>query len=524
MILISDCPTCKKRLPELAFITLRCTCGVELDSIPEQKLSAQCVKADAYLIQRLVNGGTGSVPVLNGMPVRTAAAALSRIGWHAMNSREPPARLDPADPAAAAQRSAGLAIFELWPGAFQELLDHLAMVAPTAANQSGFIGPRTTYGPLYEWLDQFKDSSLDVIRRELALHYRETQQTSGRTRLFGAEVQDATFVTLAEANKRCDLHPTSNALLPLLAEMDVITDKKMRKIDIKVPTHILADLASAKRSAMNMKQVAEYLGLNLSSTVMLHRAGRLKSLANSNRGEPLFFREEIDQFLIRLQGEAKVIRKLPPNCAKLVDAARSYGGLEFAIDAILDNRLQLVGSLRRTRGIEAFVVNLDHIREAKWRRSSADKLPLVGARKLLRVSETIMSSLTKAGLIQKELLGHEWYVPYAEVRRFARNYVSAADLAQLAGSSSHKIIAVFEAGGVTPAIGPPEHRMHFFQREQVLALTRKVGWWPASKGSAKVSGNSVKVWRKLQSAADKIPLCGREFENDPLRSQISEQE
>ncbi len=370
--LVSQCPSCGEPLNVADAEIWKCRrCDDGLTGAPVQRLSEADVRADAYLLARLLGEPHPVVEPLDGMPVRTAAATLLRLGWHINTPRKALGRNTLPEDGGLSCRATGYEVLQRWPEGYREALDGLLARSSGASGRAltGTPSPLTAYGLLYQWLSVQTEERFAPLRDEMRAHFLENVAVDRNTTVFGMPAEDSSYVTLRYANELCGARDQSKALLQILYDRGVV-GANVRVWEVKVPRHMLRELWTAHHNVISVNEAAALLGV---SEPILHQfihAGLLRMVIGPYMKSGLLFRSEVVELVRRVlrHGHTEVLRK-PENALTLREAcnyrpATGDQGMVRIVQALLDGTLHAAGHLPGKVGLSA--VLLDRAAFQRW--------------------------------------------------------------------------------------------------------------------------------------------------------------
>jgi len=375
--LVSQCPSCHEPLNVADAEIWRCRrCDDGLTRTPVQRLSEADVRADAYLLARLLGELHPVVEPLNGMPVRVAATTLLRLGWHISNPRKSLGRNTLPPDGGLSCRAIGYEVLCQWPERYRQALDRLLAQSSGAGGRAltGIPSPLTAYGLLYRWLSVQTEEGIAPLREEMRTHFLRNVAVDKNTMVFGAPADGSSYVTLRYANEFCGAGGGSKTLLQILYNWGFVR-AGARAREVKIPRHLLWKLRKAHQNIVSVEKAAEELGTSEPTLHHFLEAGLLQKMDGPYAKSGLLLRYEIMELVRRAlrHGNRETLRK-PENTLTMHEACRyrpaaGDQGMIRIVQSLLDGTLHAAGRLSGIKGLGGIL--LDRAAFQQWTQTAA---------------------------------------------------------------------------------------------------------------------------------------------------------
>jgi hypothetical protein len=368
-----------------------------------------------------------------------------------------------------------------WPNGLHTLLEKLNGKMPP-----GHTGLQWSFGRFYTGL--FRDlqgTNLGFLRKEVEAFASQKWtggSLTGRNRRFSEMGRHSTrFACRSEAARKLHVRPeTIDELLNaglLRGERRQAGSRSITLIDRESLKHGLDGL-------LELEDVCRLLGLSRGPVKDLAAAGHLRRviLGKGERRRPYYLREEAEELMASLMGDAPERDDNLPYIA-LAGAVRwlSFHGLGVAdlVSEVLAGGLSVKARRPAKRGLTACLFEEGDILALihRHRVARGDALTIPEAADRLRIKQQVAYQLVRVGLWP---VTRAWengrplhLVPAEALAKFNRDYVAAAKLADLVGTSARHLVDELASQGIKPVTGPSidDSRQYFFER---MPATRAV--------------------------------------------------
>ncbi|MFL6846305.1 MAG: hypothetical protein ACJ8ER_15665 [Allosphingosinicella sp.] len=416
---------------------LCCRCGAQHDRSAAEDADPSVA---SYILSRLSYGPVMSVPILDAMALVDAIRTMELLGatrleWRAVKPRRKETEV-------LADRQDGLSVAIGWPASFRGTLDALVAKRPAAAAE----GLMATYGWLYSEIcvGDAPRAAADLVAPVLREHAVANGVIARDEERLGAKVPPT--ITATEVARR--LGRSYATTRRLLDECDAVPDGSRRGVPFAIDPQIVAGVDRLRRKSpqsslrvgrtqarglMRDSQIAELVGVEKLSGEDL--AGAVLARATAVAADNLL--------------------PLPVACRNMsVPLATACRGI--LADKIKVGRCGTVDD-----GLQAAMVRQSDLAEL---REPDEALGVQAVARLGGIHHEAALHLVREGVFGPQAHGR---VARAEVSRFFKDHVTAAELARARRTSGAKVSRTLAAAGIRPKFGPPECRQLIYLRADV---------------------------------------------------------
>jgi hypothetical protein len=401
---------------------------------------------DAYVVARL--GGAPRIrnEFLDGGHLADAIEALELVGRTSLSGHGQCNRLlEPHD-----VLDAGYSVFADWPGAFNVVLDGLFASSRTGL---GHWGAAATYGPLHARLREMPRGTIAVGMIELVRKHSLSNGVSISKPVFGISDRPTDVCAISHAAARLGMG--FSRARKVLRRHGLIPARTRRGTPVRISSRALEQILSQRQTVLGVRALSMRLNIGRTQARQLVTAGFVGKSRQSVRTA------DVDAFLDRLS------RNVPRSfrragIAPLPHACRTARcALGLAVEAILDGRLRPVG-FRKGRGLTGVYIAYSEVRAIG--KASRDAVTIKDAAKELHVKWHALRDLVRVGLLGT----NKQRVTPGAIRRFKRDFVAGARLAQSAGMRPRTLMKILDEAGLTPVAAPPRCRQVFYRRSDII--------------------------------------------------------
>lgn len=324
----------------------------------------------------------------------------------------------------------------------------------------GNQGVQAVLGPLNEWLRRPVASQQPIID----LIYRHTCETTpvgpGDT-VLGIPVERRRLHSIRSASIEYAVHPKRLRTLLFAAGLFGAADHKQVDGKLLFDAEAHRPLLERIATSMPLTEVWDYLGAGRVHARHLYDHGFIKPIFQSDAcgiGNHAFARDDLDDFLRRLQQGATDVDTIAPPIFKIADAARRANrSAAEIVSAILDHRLRWKGRLLTEHGFAAIVVDLREIKEI-LKGAPPDALPFRAAAKRLNVGVPVIERAVSSGLLSSVVVKNPInrcplrVIPLHVIEAFDAKYASLFSLSHSFSIHHVKLQNLLKDSGVRPAL------------------------------------------------------------------------
>lgn len=477
-LLESRCRRCAEVFLPFRTDLVRCACGANLLDHAPVAAEPGLVRADRYLLSRLLGRPHRKLQVLDEVPLRYVLSTMLTVGTP--TGVRPGNLLDPAAEGRFDAKADAYRMFRRWPRAFHEKLDRLRRIRPDAEakSRSDRVSPYLRYQHVLGSI--LTAEAQGPIREAYKIHFLRNVAAGLNTRIFQEPATGTTRVTLQAANPSCGLHQTSRRLLPILRDMGLIGDG-LSLYSVTVPRGLLPQLRNELENFIGSGDAISALGLTDSSIKILVEDGHIEYVKNSYDEIPRFNRTSIEYLLFDLANGT--VRKPDPGEALLsvLELARmrlgeQILGLTRAIAAVRSGATPVVALDPERKGLAGLMVRRKAAVALKRARSAG--VDAVTAARILRIKDHDLSRLAQLGLLIRTEKDDRLPGPYnagsyrhADLCNFKERYATLKDCARMARVRSNEIREVLEKFGIRPVASPPQTLQTYYALTADLKTT-----------------------------------------------------
>ena len=416
---------------------LWCRCGAQHDRSAAEDTDPSVA---SYILSRLSYGPVMTVPVLDAMSLVDAIRTMELLGATRLEWRSVKPRRKEMD--LTADRLDGLSVAMGWPSSFRDTLDALLVQRPTAAPE----GLMATYGWIYSdiCVGDAPQGAADLVAPVLREHAVANGVIARDEERLGASVP-ATITATALAKRIGRSYATTRRLLD---ESDAIPDGSRRGVPFAIDPQFVAGLDRLRR-----KSVRSGLGVGRTQARGLMRNAQIAELVGveSLSGEDL-----TEAVLSRASAEvAEDLVPLPVACRNMSVP------LAIACRGILADKIKVGRCGTIDDGLQGAMVRQSDLAEL---REPDEALGVQAVARLGGIHHEAALHLVREGAFGPRAHGR---VARAEVSRFFKDHVTAAELARERRTSGAKVSKTLAAAGIRPKFGPPECRQLIYLRADV---------------------------------------------------------
>ncbi|PWB82886.1 MAG: hypothetical protein C3F11_09465, partial [Methylocystaceae bacterium] len=430
-----------------------------LARLSERATTRNASNLERYLIERIEKGAVDTW--LDRLELHAVAKLCETIGAVARHGRDVVAsELSPSQ-----WWEAGGAGFDIAsqgePGMFS-FLSGLQQSYPRASGANE--GPKATFGYFYEWLQGVEDPAYDEIKDLVARHAMATTPVGPGDFVFGRPIVRRIWHSVRTASLEYDAHP--KRLRKLLALGGVIPEDHRGQTDNAVLFDAERHRETLERisTSMSLREVETYLGAGRVHAQLLYDHGFIKPFVSGEVegiSAHAFAREDLDDFMCRLEAGATQIDRCAPPIYPIADAARRANrSAAEIVAAIVDDKLQWKGKLRGAVGFASIVVDLNEIKELlKDPTPDAQALYLVARR--LGTSQHVVRAAIENGILSSTVVKNPRNrcptkaIPNSEVERFQKQFISLFEIARAYGVHHLNMRKTLSEKGIHPAFDVP---------------------------------------------------------------------
>jgi len=421
---------------------IRCRCGAGLWST-----KAECVldgHFSAYVIGRLGMAPAVSVPLLDGLDLRSAIRAAELLGATCGPKTEvKPRRLGAA---LRRDREVGLGLALDWPDGFLAVLGRLSSQR-AIRDADGLIG---AYGWVYSELAAIASGAFECGLAEVVRSHAVGLGVMAQAEPKLGCVPPETITATAAARR---LGRSYAKTREMLSSADAIPRGSRRGVGFTLDPAAVEALRVCPETTAT--QVAKHLGVGRSQ----HR--RIAPIVSMAVDQDVERGEATSRWLAGLRATAR--KKAPGLGTPLPIACRNMSvPIDVACKAIASGMIPAGQGSRSETGLRSILVrqgDLASLRPAtRW--TTAE-----GVARRWRIHPETARGLAGIGALG-EPDGRGRIVEEAAEAFFDRQ-VPASTLARERGTSPRAVIASLEKAGITPSFGPPTLRQAFFARADV---------------------------------------------------------
>lgn len=477
--LVGACRQCGRRLgwswPDMG----RCRCGADMRALAPAAVPDAERDANRALLDLL-----GPAP-LSWLPGRLAGCESSDLmkllmclgmfltGWRKERRIETLVAAGP--DAVAPVLVSGVAVLREWPAPLHGFLSEQRR--QTVARR-GRYGARRDFGAFYDWLTLMEPGEVKSALAEATVNYVRTDPALARkvhrSRLLAASGPQA-VASLDEAARALG---RSGAGVKRLMAAGLLPEaaSEGRGVPMTLDRQSVAELGARLDDSLTLEEAAGTLAISKSRLRRLVAAGVLHPMhraAADGWGRWVF--------------ERSVIARLtePGNLGQGETSAGRTVGFEFAAESCRRRGIDFVEFVRMIRDgvLPVAAVNPDAVGLKRMHFTTADLkavrpsastenlLTVQAAAERLGLKWEVASHLVRVGIIGGAPDG----IPLSEVERFARDYVTGAQLARDLGTSPRSLAARLAASGMLPVVGPEidGSRQNVFSRADLAGLPQR---------------------------------------------------
>ena len=473
--LVGSCPRCKRRLgwswPDVG----RCRCGADVRAFAPNAVPDAERDANRALLDLL-----GPAPP-SWLPGRLAGCEGSDLmkllmclgmfltGWRKERRIETLVAAGP--DAVAPVLVSGVAVLREWPAPLHGFLDEQRR--RTVARR-GRYGARRDFGAFYDWLTLMEPGEVKSALAEATVSYVRTDPALARkvhrSRLLAASGPQAA-VSLDEA--ACALRRSGASVKRLMAAgLLPEAASEGRGVPMVLDRQSVAELGARFDDSLTLAEAARTLAIS---------KARLRRLVAADVLHPMH-RAAADGW-DRWAFERGVIARLtnPENLGQGGTSAGRTVGFEFAAESCRRRGVDFAEFVRMVRdgalpvaaldpdavGLKRMRFTMTALRTVRPLAGAGDTLTVQRAAEWLGLKWQVASHLVRVGIIGGAPDG----IPLSEVERFARDYVTGAQLARDLGTSPRSLAARLAASGVVPVAGPgvDGSRQNIFRQVDISA-------------------------------------------------------
>lgn len=421
---------------------------------------------DAYVVGRL--GGAPRIrnEFLDGGHLADAIEAIELVGRTSLSVHGHRNRLlEPHD-----VLDGGYSVFADWPGAFNDVLDGLFASSRTGL---GHWGAAATYGPLHARLQKMPRGTIAVGMIELVRKHSLSNGVSISKPVFGISDRPTDVCAISHAAARLGMG--FSRARKVLKLRGFVPSKTRRGTPVRIPSLALEEILSQRQTVLGPRALSVRLSIGRTQARRLVTAGFFGKPRRSVRVA------DVDAFLERLS------RNVPRSfgragIAPLPHACRTARcALGPAVDAILDGRLRPAG-FRASRGLSGVYVRYSDLRAIG--KASRDAVTIEDAAKELHVKWQALRDLIRVGLLRTD--GRR--VTPGAIKRFKREFVAGARLAQSAGMRPRTLMNILDEAGLAPVAAPPRCRQVFYRRSDIIHARGLKSGFPSLHSTAAAGG------------------------------------
>ncbi len=474
--LIGACLRCKRRLgwswPDIG----RCRCGADMRAIAAGSVSDPERVANRALLDLL------GAPLHPWLPNRLARFERSHLlkllmclgmfltGWRKERRIETLVAAGP--DAAAAVLLAGVGALRNWP---EPLHRFLGEQRSQTASRPGRYGARRDLGAFYDWLTLMEPGEVKSALAEAAADYVQTDPVLARrvhrSRLLAVSgpLAAASLDEAGRALKRSDAGVRRLMAAGLLPE----TTSEGRGVPMTLDRQAIVKLGARLDGSLTLEEAAKALAISKSRLRRLVTAGVLTPMHRAAT-------EGWGRWALE---RSAIARLMEPGCLgqNVIPVGRTVS-FQFAAESCRRHGIAFAEFVRMIQDEVLLVAALDQnafgLKRMRFARAdlgalrpspaAGDILTVQAAAERLGLKWGVVSHLVQVGLIP----GSPGRIPLSEVERFAKEYVTGAQLARQLGTSPRGLAARLAASGVVPVVGPgiDGSRQNIFRKAKVTDI------------------------------------------------------
>jgi TniQ len=330
------------------------------------------------------------VPIIHKQPLGTAIEIVERIGalvvggyrthWQQITDySQPPGEV----------RAIGFRTLEegKLAGALDRAYDGFLVSTHKAA------GISTMYGWFSYWFCHRGGPRLSTELADIMLKHAQGKAQVSRL-AFPSLSRSNDSITLNEASRMCRVRP--GTLRKLLAAENLIRPEKRKGSPVMIPFKIAKRMANDLAASVNLRGVAEIVGVRGVALVKLSRSGSIPAwVRGGNVTKPtyIFRRAEVVAWLNKLIGRAPPVTVVPDGMIPVVEAAEAASiAITVLVNAIATGHVRVERVLKGKRNLRGALVLLDAVkayRKLVGPQAAGDPLKHYTKRRATRVSSKL---------------------------------------------------------------------------------------------------------------------------------------
>lgn len=442
-----------------------------LDALVETAAVLAPSPYEAYLIARL-DGAPTAFPWLDAMPFHVAARACEMVGSVSAFGRRSGRR----SLGEVKRHRAGAAGFEVLRGGPDAFGAFLAGLRRSAAGRGG--GPKTWFGDLHDWLrDTMLDEELAPIRDVVVREVAGARPMRRGERILGQEIEDPALRSVRTVHLDTGLH-TATIKRMLAGAGHLAAERIGSPAKLKIAAARADGFLRKLKGSFVQRDLIAFLGLGRGQTATFLNAGFIAPLLTGPKaeaGRPRYAREDAEDLLRRLRGDAPEMTSPPVGCVPVVKASRQANTpIDDVLRHVLEGQLVCAGWSAAFPGLQGIFVDLAAAK-ALCRGPELDGYVQSEVQKMLGTTNETVNALLAAGLLPTEPRIHPvkrysvQVVPKEEFARFQAGYVKLFELAAEAGVHHLALKAKLYAQGVVPVMAGDGKIATFYRRDEASA-------------------------------------------------------
>lgn len=444
---------------------LHCSCGASVLKGASDPADPGAVRADRYILARLLGRPHRKLAVLDDIPLRQVQTTMLVVGASANEGRLSLSDLDLGQRLSA--KADAYRSFRNWPRNFRRKLDGLRQEVPTGETEgaSDSISPYRRYQHVLA--SYLIGEAHAPIRDEYERHFLGKVPAGVGTRIFGRLAADSVRVTIAAAKDYCGIHSNSTRLPPVLRDLGLLGPRCRDLAEVTIPRKSLPWVRVALENSLGPATAADMLGITRVALEDLIKGGQVEALRNEYDQGPRITKASIDYLLYDLaygvDGSAVPDEPLVSfaKAAMSPDGEGGTTGFEVLVRAVRAGALPIVARRLEGRGLDALLISRAAL--SRWRWSRRPGLNNKDAALFLRVTASEVPRLVRLGLLTDTSPGARGYLR-SDLEAFGRVYAKGSECASMARVPISQVAGLLDALGITPSAMPPHTAGRYYAR------------------------------------------------------------
>jgi hypothetical protein len=468
--LTDDCG-CETRAAWQTYGVSHCRSGHDMRFADAQRVAANDLVADRYLVGRLTGVNVVEHPLLDSLSLGDAIIALERLGqaWHNESGGLRRAR---EELGVRGLMNLGYNALAEYPSNFTRLLDRMIQ-NPRA---KGNWGITKSYGEFYYWVDQLSPTRFSVaVRNELSAHAQANLVLKSGFRLADDTTIDNGYL-LVEAAEVVGVAPGKFRRMAI--ELGLMPAEKKQGQPARLDRAKVQVIADTFRGARTLREVAAELGIAFEAVKGLVEAELLQPLLHAGSsglnnydfaaGAAVDLLGRIEAMPITTSGAGERVIALP------LAAQQARITVAKGVRLILQGALPVAAHEDKAVGLRRYLVSASTLARVA-RQSGKPGLTMAAAATALGLPYNATVDFVKRGVITKLEGVRGFFIAPAEIEKFRQCYVTVPELSEIVGTRrSRDTIAILAGAGIEPACPRPPYWKVLYWRDQAVAAARSL--------------------------------------------------